>query len=386
MIHVSTPETRCDRREPQPPAKQQVTPGQKPIYLSLIYDALRARPEEPSSLEDILNWVRVYRPATYQEYGGKKLRTSIYTSLGFQARKLESRRTIWLYSRKNSVDKWQLHKPVVAITDVEESMDTCTERHARTPSRVVHPSVEGQTRDGMSEPCKNTPPPELRQTRERYHAENQEVSLAINPQVQVESRLASTERRSSHPVSETEAELERDNLTPKKAVPNETTAVDDSPNHHATLTGIEHATGIIPATPNNRPSDIEERQGPADSLDHPGRDGKDEPDYGQIVRELHRLKRECKMQEQKIEAGRNSLPNVDTLTQSASDAQRAADGAQRAADEAQRIADEAQRAAETAKKVLEDCEAKQSQLAADELHLGKLTDHSTSLRAQLDID
>jgi hypothetical protein len=383
---VSTPETRIDRRESQQPAKQQVTPGQKRIYLSLIYDALRAKPEEPSSLEDILSWIRIYRPATHQEYGGKKLRTSIHTSLSFQARKLESKRTVWLYSRKNSIDKWQLHKPVVAVADVEEGVDTCTERHARTPSRLVHPSMEGQSRNGTLEPCENTPPPEVRQTSERCHVEGQEISPAISPQVQVESRLASAESQPSHPFSETDTRIEKDNLISNKAVPNEMTAVDHSSNHNATLTQTEPAARSISATPNNRPSDVEERQGPADSHDYPGQDSKDEPDYGQIVRELHRLKQERKMQEQKIEAGRNSLPDVDNLTRSASDAQRAVDRAQRAADEAQRLADVAQCDAETANKAVEDAEAKQSQLVADELYFERLTEDSNSLRAQLDID
>jgi membrane protein involved in colicin uptake len=162
--------------------------------------------------------------------------------------------------------------------------------------------------------------------------------------------------------------------------------VDHSSNHNATLTQTEPAARSISATPNNRPSDVEERQGPADSHDYPGQDSKDEPDYGQIVRELHRLKQERKMQEQKIEAGRNSLPDVDNLTRSASDAQRAVDRAQRAADEAQRLADVAQCAAETANKAVEDAEAKQSQLVADELYFERLTEDSNSLRAQLDID
>jgi uncharacterized phage infection (PIP) family protein YhgE len=98
------------------------------------------------------------------------------------------------------------------------------------------------------------------------------------------------------------------------------------------------------------------------------------------------MKQKRKLQAQKIEAGHNSLPDVNTLTQYASDAQRAADEAQRAADEAQRIADEKQRNAETANKAVEDAEAKQSQLAADKLYLEKLIRDSASLRAQLDID
>jgi hypothetical protein len=55
--------------------------------------------------------------------------------------------------------------------------------------------------------------------------------------------------------------------------------------------------------------------------------GKNKPDYGQIVLDLQQLKQERKMQEQKIEAGHNNLPDVGTLTESASHTQRAADGA-----------------------------------------------------------
>ena len=85
------------------------------------------------------------------------------------------------------------------------------------------------------------------------------------------------------------------------------------------------------------------------------------------------------MQEQKIEAGHNSLPDVSRLTKSASEAQLAAA-------EAQRVADEEQRAAKTANKAAEDAQVEQSQLAADELYLEKLTQDSHVLRAQLDID
>jgi hypothetical protein len=126
------------------------------------------------------------------------------------------------------------------------------------------------------------------------------------------------------------------------------------------------ARGIL-MTSNNEPCNTDENRGPVISWNDPEQDGKYEPDHGQIVRDLHRLKQERKLQEQKIEAGHNSLPDVFTLTQSANGAQRAADESRRAADEAQRIANEAQRAAETARKAVEDGQEKRSQLAADEL-------------------
>lgn len=46
-------------------AKQPTTPGRNRVYLNFIYDALGAKPQELSSLEDILNWIRVNRLAKY---------------------------------------------------------------------------------------------------------------------------------------------------------------------------------------------------------------------------------------------------------------------------------------------------------------------------------
>jgi hypothetical protein len=288
---------------------------------------------------------------------------------------VESKRTIWEYEDGT----YQLHNAVVAIADDEGSVDTYTERQACTPSLLNPSSVGGRTFHSTLEPCENAPPSGLRQTRERYYANSQNIPPAIVSQVQAESRLASIESQPSHTSSEADAQIENENLASNEAVPTEMTAVGRSLNHNETLTRIELAAESISMTPSNEPTNTGKRRAPANSCDDLKQNGKDEPDYGRIVRDLQELKKERKMQEQKIEAGHNSLPNVSTLIQSANDAQRAAD-------EAQRIADEAQRAAETAKKAVEDAQAKQSELAADELHLQKLTQDSYLLRAQLGID
>jgi hypothetical protein len=205
-------------------------------------------------------------------------------------------------------------------------------------------------------------------------------------QVRAESRLATTESQPSHQLSEADTRIENENLASSEIALRATTAVGQSSHHSETLVPNEPAARSISVTLNNERPDTEEFRGPADSCDHSGKYGKNKLDYGQIVLDLQKLKQERKMQERKIAAGHNSLPDVGTLTESASHAQRAADGAQRAADEAQRIADEAQRAAESAQKAVEDAEAKQSQLVADKLYLEKLAEDSISLRAQLDID
>lgn len=146
------------------------------------------------------------------------------------------------------------------------------------------------------------------------------------------------------------------------------------------------ATENIPTAVNNEPFDTQDSRAPTILCDDFGKDSTDEPDYGQIVRDLRRLKHRRKVQEQKIEAEQNSLPDVSSLTTSASDAQCAADEAQHAADEAQRIADDARLTAETAKKAVEDAEVKHDQFAADKLDLAKLIQDSDILRAQLGID
>jgi hypothetical protein len=349
VIHVSTPDRRTeitDRRESHRAAKQQATPGHRQTYLSLIYDALGAKPDEPSSLEDIIKWIDTNRPATYQEYGAKKLRTAIQTSLNFQAKKVESKRKVWAYSG----GLWQLHKAAVTVADDEESVDTYAERQAFTPSMLV----PGRTRDGTLESCENTPPSELRQTRERSHANSKILPPTIVPQVQAESRLSSIESRPNFSSPKADAQNVNENLVSHGVAASAPSLVGSPLHQDERLTQTEPAAGNSPVTHNNEPSNTVGGRAPANSCGRPKQDDPDEPDYGQIVRDLHRLKQKRKIHEQKIEAGHNSLPNVNTLTQSANDAKRAADEAQRAAVEAQRIADEAQRAAETADKAVED--------------------------------
>ncbi|KAM0716821.1 hypothetical protein Q7P37_007624 [Cladosporium fusiforme] len=375
-IRVSTPDRRTelfDTRVSHQPTKQQATPRQKTIYLSLIHDALRTKPDEPSSLEDILNWIRTNRSAVYQEYGAKKLRSAIQTSLSYQAKKVESKRTVWAYEGGT----WQLHKAVAAVADDEQSADTYTERDVCTPSILV-PSMGGAARNGTLESLEDTPPSTGRQTSERYNANGQNSPPAIVPS-KPKSRVASIESQPNRPSLEADAETENEELASNGAASSEPTAVGHSLKHNEALTQADPTAGGISMTPNNEPCNTEESRVPANSCDDPKQCGQDEPDYAQIVRDLHRLKQERQMQEQQIEARRNSLPSVSTLTQSAKEAQCAAD-------EAQRVADEAQRAAQTAKKAVEDAQTKQSQLAADQHRLKKLTEESLFLRAQLDID
>jgi hypothetical protein len=380
IIHVSTPVKRSetnDQPESHLHGKQQATPRRK-SNLKLVQEALRTEPENGLSLDDIIDWLRTNRSAVYQECGEEKLRRAINATLKQQAQKTNP--TIWQWENKN----WQLDETLLAGASTKK--DTNTSRQAHTPSAMVTSSTGKRTSDGASESCEDTSGSDLQQTQERHYLGSQNTSPAAMSRVRAEYRLASIESQPSQSSPKIDAPTEEENLASNKATPSATSAVSHPVNQNETLVQSEPAAGSISVAPNNEPTTTVESQAPADPCDDSGRDGKDEPDYGQIVRELHRLKQERKLQTQKVEAGHNSLPDVNTLTQSASDAQRAADEAQRAADEAQRIADEKQRDAETANQAVEDAQAKQSELAADKLYLEKLIRASTSLRAQLDID
>ena len=306
-------------------------------------------------------------------------------SLNFQAKKVESKRTIWAYSDGNSIGKWQLHKPVVTVTDDEEGVDTNTERHTRKPPMPGHSSRGGTTRDSASVSCEDTPLSERRQTPE-HQTTSQNLSHTRVTRVQSESRPALIESESSHLPPEPCVRSADGNLASDGISHSAPNTVGHPSHHNEPLMQADPATGNIPTAVNNEPFHAQDSRAPTILCDDFGKDSKDEPDYGQIVRDLRRLKHRRKVQEQKIEAEQNSLPDVTSLTTSASDAQCAADEAQRAADEAQRNADDARLTAETAKKAVKDAEVKHDQLAADKLDLANLIQDSDVLRAQLGID
>jgi len=381
IIHVSTPVGRLetnDQTDSHLHGKQQATPRRK-ANIKLVQEALRTEPENGLSFDEIIDWLRINRSEVYQECGEDKLKRAIKATLKQQAQKTNP--TIWQWENKN----WQLDEALLAETSIQESAEKDMGRQTHTPSTMVTSSTGKRTPDGASESCEDTPRSEVQQTRERQYLGSQNTPPGAMSRVRAEYRLASIESQPSQPSPRIDAPTE-ENLTSNEATPSATSAVSHPVNQNETFVQSQPAAGSISVAPNNEPTNTVESQAPADPCDDSGRNGKDEPDYGQIVRELHRLKQERKLQAQKIEAGHDSLPDVNTLTQSASDAQRAADEAQRAADEAQRIADEKQRNAETANKAVEDAQAKQSQLAADKLYLERLIRDSTSLRAQLDID
>jgi hypothetical protein len=135
-IHVSTPDRSTElseRRDTRRFTQQQATPRIKTPYLNLIHDALGAQPGKDLSLEEILKWIYTNHREVHDEYGPGKLRASLRTSLDRQAKKVESKRTVWEYKGGT----YRLHNPVVAVVDDEESVDTYTERHARTQSMSV---------------------------------------------------------------------------------------------------------------------------------------------------------------------------------------------------------------------------------------------------------
>jgi hypothetical protein len=240
--------------------------------------------------------------------------------------------------------------------------------------------VGGQTSDGTSELHEGVPQSELEQSRKGDNETDQDVQPAAFLQTEPESRSTSIDSEPQVQAQEMDTNGGKE-ITGLRAATLRAQASDeqasnndDRPTQHS-----EPPVEITSTIHNDKPSGIEEAQVSVDSCNGPEQNGEDEPDFGAIVRELRRIKQERYMQEQRIKAGHDSLPDVSVLTQSVGEAQRVANEAQRAADEAQRVA-------EVANKALEEALAKQRQIFAAELDLETLIRDSELLRSKLDID
>ena len=238
----------------------------------------------------------------------------------------------------------------------------------------------GQTSDGTSEFHEGVPQSELQQSRKGDNEPDQNVQPAAFLQTEPESRSTSIDSEPQAPAPKMHINVGNKTIQLPAATLRARTSDDqasdndDTPTHQSEPP-VESTSTIH----NDKPSGIEEAQVSVDSCDGPEQNGEDEPDFGAIVRELRRIKQERLMQEQRIKAGHDSLPDVSVLTQSVGEAQRVANEAQRAADEAQRVA-------EVANKALEEALAKQRQIFAAELDLETLIRDSDLLRSKLDID
>jgi len=102
-------------------------------------------------------------------------------------------------------------------------------------------------------------------------------------------------------------------------------------------------------------------------------------DYGVIVQELQRLKRERKTIEQEVEMEREALPDTNAL-------QKSADQATAKEAEAARLAEEARQQAETERSRLQEALARRSRMVALDEQLQHIRQSSLSLRLRLDID
>jgi hypothetical protein len=310
----------------------------------------------------------------YQQRGSKTVRKAIQTTLRQQSRR--NKRTVWEYADGT----WRLDKAVLAGPNAEETTEAHAERQTYTKSVLVPSSVGGQTSDGTSELHEGVPQSELEQSRKGDNETDQDVQPAAFLQTEPESRSTSIDSEPQAPAPEMHINVGNKTKQLPAATLRARTSDDQASDNEDTPTHqSEPPVESTSTIHNDKPSGIEEAQVSVDSCNGPEQNGEDEPDFGAIVRELRRIKQERYMQEQRIKAGHDSLPDVSVLTQSVGEAQRVANEAQRAADEAQRVA-------EVANKALEEALAKQRQIFAAELDLETLIRDSELLRSKLDID
>lgn len=172
------------------------------------------------------------------------------------------------------------------------------------------------------------------------------------------------------------------------ATQNTTTSLSSAPTTHAQVVsrigalstqGDEHAQGASTAIPAAVPSQaVSSREPTVVSVVTSGQD-KGNLDYGVIVQELQRLKKERKTLEQEVETERKALPDANAL-------QKSADQATAREAEAARLAEGARQQAETERSRLKEALARRSRMVALDEQLQHLRQSSHSLRLRLDID
>jgi hypothetical protein len=262
-IHVSTPNRRAETtywEEPVLPPKQYTTPREKTTMITHIHEALKTKPNEGLTVDDILDWFRTNQSTMYQARGKVSLRKTIQTNLN---RKPSGKKCT--VSRCTD-GTWRLRpdEAVVAELTGKEGTQTHAERQTHTPFVSVL-STGGRTSDGTPALCEDIPRSELLQTGDRDHENGQAVQPTAFSQAESEYGPTSIDSQPKAPAREAGANAGNETPQPRAATRSAWTSDEQSPNHDETPTQqSEPSAEISSMIHNDNPSGIEECRVPVD--------------------------------------------------------------------------------------------------------------------------
>jgi hypothetical protein len=254
-IHVSTPNRRAEttyREEPVLPPKPYTTPREKPTMITHIHEALKTKPNEGLTVDDILDWFRTNQSTMYQARGKASLRKTIQTNLN----RKPSGKKCTVSRCTDGTWRLQPDEAVVAELTGKESTQTHAERQTHTPSALAL-STGGRTPDGTPALCEDMPRSELLQTGERNHENGQFVQPTAFSQAESEYRPTSIDSQPKAPARETGAVAENETPQLRAATRSAWTSDERSPNHDETPTQQSEPPAEISSTiHNDNPSGI----------------------------------------------------------------------------------------------------------------------------------
>lgn len=343
-------------------------------YLSHIIQALSSKPEG-MTIHGILEWLR--SNGVYQVDEEEKFRDGVRVAL---RRQTESKnRQVWEYQDTTSSKAlWKLDNVSTPERSVHAS---CTIHHSSKKGPSVEHSI--QTNE-ETQPVDNTPataaPPANAQhvsaTLEQNHAGAMTSGLPrtewghgyFREDSRIESSAPDNNVRAE---TDTQGRIASPTLDPVKNV--------RTPSRIETRTHQQGKYAVASTSANVEPNPWQ-----AEAIQEPtnnaiSEEGKNERDYGAIVRELQRLRRERKTQEQKVKIELEAVPDIAVL-------QKNADEATAKEVELASLAEEAQQKAEDERRKLKDAMLQKSQAKALEEYLERICRRSHDLRRQLDID
>lgn len=368
-----------DQRHSSPSRQIETTPS-RTTYLSLIHDALKHKPEGLTS-SGIIQWLYVNRPSTYREFGEHKLRTSIPATLSAQA--IRKKRTVWQYEDpETSVSIWKLGNIVPSLGATHASLAEY-DALARDRSSESARDSQGEVKVSEAAPAFETTLANMQNIAAVPEADNVFTNdgdtanaCAERPPTPLQSKIQIMEADTDPSNREAGALAlgEASGDTPSASVRKLKSSgnPETRPQNGSTLDGTAGNVGLENSQ-TGFPRDI------IDDSKDTDQEGEEEPDYGSIVRELRRMKRERKTQELEIEAERSTLPDIKALEKDAGEA------LEKAAEQV-RLADEARKVSEMIHSKLEAALAASNKIAVAEEKLEQLTQESKQLRNQLDID
>lgn len=362
-------------REPQLHANQR-TPAKRSNWIEPIREALKTNLNDGLTVDEIVDWIRLKRRSLYDEFGEDEIEKRIQRTLSHQQNRNKPK--VW----RCADGKWRLSEAWIGAKRMDEageaSMSTPAVSDCQSTEEVRTPDAHEDVPQHDS-PCGPV-------TGSANDRDVRTPSTVVHRVIEQSDVLPAATQHGEFRSKDSLWGASSEARTCAEPLGHVNTL--DSPVTHHRLSADPERPSVERSRSRDRAANAaldsvaleqEVEQVAQATRDSSSQVGCTEFDYGTIVRKLQQRKQERKIQEAKIEAGRDALPDIDALTARAEQAK-----ARRA--EQERLLEEAKKSVQSAEGALEAALSGQDQLQKEEQALQDFIRGSEVLRSQLDID